>query len=596
MKRLIELIRRQYRRSGMIKKIYASVLLAAFLPFVIIFILLWRYCSGVFSNSIRQSAMESFRSRQNQLQVFANDCFETGKQMESDPQMKSLLHRGGNLSFLSYQINQRIRSLIPMRPSGLEGLYILTGLEQEFLVLFDEKDTHLSLRGDGAVKYALLRETAASCAAAGQSGTGFFALREISCLAIGIPETIVTEDEKDHHGNMGETAVMMFLFNQNEVSELAQLASDADLPWAFRISDSSGIISEDQTFAGLQDGGELLSGTIEKLGWELSCMVNTTRVRVNAMKRFGVMFLAVMAAYVLLVVLITAMVNRQLHSLEVLRERMIQIGENGSYKQIDLSGDQDVAYLFSGYNEMVRKVKQQETIILDQNKKNLEIAEKQRIAELKALELEINPHYLYNTLNTINSVAIEHGDYQVSRLLKGYSSTLVYMLRDRFQPVAIRQEVDWLREYLLLQQERFPGVFTCEIDAEPELLDEPIYKLLLQPFVENTIIHGFEGRTEGGFLSILFYADDRRIVISIWDNGKGIEPDELERIRQIAAQPMETESKRIGILNSCRRLYGYYGDAYRFTIESGVGKGTRVELRLPFMTLEKTDAGASEEV
>ena len=590
MKSLIELIRKQYRLSGMIAKIYAAVLLAAFLPFVIIFILLWRYCSGVFSESIRQSAAESFQSRQHQVQMFEDEIIQTGKLLGSDEQMHEFLHRGGNLSFLSYQINQRIRALIPICPSGLEGLYVLTGTMQEFLVLFDEAGTHLSLRGDGADRYVYLRDTAASCTSAQKSQTGFFTLREVPCVAIGLPEKmILAEDETETE------AVIVFLFEQKKLADFTRQASEAELPWAFRIHNETGLICEDPSFAGLEDGGELLNGALDGFGWEFSCMVNTTRVRANAMKRFGAVFLGVLAAYILLVVLITIMINRQLHSLEVLRERMIQIGEGGSYKQIDLSGDRDVAYLFSGYNEMVRKVKQQENIILDQNRKNLEIAEKQRIAELKALELEINPHYLYNTLNTINSVAIEHGDYQVSRLLKGYSSTLVYMLRDRFQPVTIRQEVDWLREYLLLQQERFPGVFTCEIDAEPELLDEQIYKLLLQPFVENTIIHGFEGRTEGGFLSILLYVDDPHIVISIWDNGKGIEPEELERIRQIAARPMETESERIGILNSCRRLYGYYGDAYRFTIDSDVGKGTRVELRLPFMSSEKEDGDASEE-
>ena len=575
-------IRKKYQRSGIIEKLYAALLLGAFLPFVIVFILLWRYCIGVFSDSINQSARESFWSRQNRLDVFAEEYTGLGHLLGQDELMDKLLHSRGNPSFLSYRINQRVRTLMPLRGTVVRGVYFLTQDREQFLVLMDRDNTHLFIRGSGSEKYDALRQTAQICAEEMTLQTGFFDLRGTDCVAVSFPSIPGTDEM------VSETVpVTMLLLEKEAIAQIAQLSTSGELPWAFRIHSDAGLISEDPSFETLLPGGEMLEDQVKGLGWNLNCVINMSSIRADAMRRFGTLFLAALAAYILLVVLITILVNRQLHTLTILRERMASADADGIYREIELPNGRDMAYLFSGYNEMVHKVKKQEDIILDQNRRNMEIAEKQRVAELKALELEINPHYLYNTLNTINSVAIEHGDYQVSRLLKGYSSTLVYMLRDRFRPVAISQEVAWLREYLLLQQERFPGLFTYEIDAEPELMDTRIYKMLLQPFVENSILHGFEEMDGEGFLSILFYGDGGKIVISIWDNGKGIAPDELERLRAMARRPMETESERIGILNSCRRLYGYYGDDYTLTIEAAVGKGTRVELHLPYLKDEQ---------
>ena len=498
------------------ERVYASIMLAAFLPFVIIFVLLWRYCVGVFSDSILQSATESFRSRQDQLQTLADDYLDLARMIAGDEEMVRLLHGKGNPSFLNYRINQRIHSLIPFQSSLLQGIYFLTSRKGEFVLLFDDGNTHLSLRGIGKEPYRSLFEKAQTSSDFGRYETGFFTLRGMPCVTVSIP---VEQDLKE------PGPAITLLLEQEVLAQMALLSSENSLPWAFRILAGEGQIGEDPVFPELTDGGEMLEGTIEGIPWKLQCVVNLSRIRRDAIKRFGAMFFLTLIVYILLVVLITGMVKLR----------------------------------------------------------SMQTAEKQRVAELKALELEINPHYLYNTLNTINSVAVEHGDYQVSRLLKGYSSTLVYMLHDRSQPVTIRQESDWLKEYLLLQQERFPGMFIYELDVEPEVADLLIYKMLLQPFVENTILHGFEEQKEEGFLSILFYGDDDTIVISIWDNGRGIDAGELEHLRKIAAFPMETESERIGILNTCRRLYGYYGNRYTLKFDSAAGKGTKVELRLPVM-------------
>ena len=569
--------------SGIKEKLYAAILLSAFLPFVLIIVLLWRYCSHVFVDSIWQSARDSLNARQYQLQAYADDYLELADSLTGDETVGNLLSAHGNPSYLSYLLNQRIRAFFPVVPTDLKGIYFLSEGGLEYLVLFDEGNTHLSLRGKACLKYEALRKAA-------ESGIRRSRMESIHFSRDGVAYIGVTRT--------GGKAALVLLLDPLSIQTMVGLSSTDDLPWAFRLDAEEIRLCEGAYFNALLDGGEVVSSTIKGLDWELSCVINSTIIRRDAFQKFSAMLIIVILMYVLLVFLVANLMNRQHRILRSLQDEMSRIGANGVYREAFLPHEQDVADLFRSYNDMVRRIENQERIILEQNRNNLEMAKKQKDTELKAMEMEINPHYLYNTLNTINSVALEHGDFQVSRLLKGFSSTLVYILKDRFRPAMVREEVDWLRNYLLLQQERFPGLFSYEVEAEPELLEARIYKLLVQPFVENAILHGFEGMEEDGFLSILFYEDEGRIVISIWDNGKGICPDELDRLRQIADNPMGQDSSRIGILNSCRRMYGYYGDRWKLDIESNVGSGTRIKIQVPYINCEEkvmSDAERSDD-
>ena len=569
--------------SGIKEKLYAAILLSAFLPFILIIVLLWRYCSHVFVDSIWQSARDSLNARQYQLQAYADDYLELADSLTGDETVGSLLSAHGNPSYLSYLLNQRIRAFFPVVPTDLKGIYFLSEGGLEYLVLFDEDNTHLSLRGRACLKYEALREAAESGMRRSRVVSIHFS--RDGTAYIGVART-------------GGKVALVLLLDPLTIQTMVGLSSTDDLPWAFRLDAGEIRLCESVFYDALMDGGEVVSSTIKGLDWELSCVINSTIIRRDAFQKFSAMLIIVILMYVLLVFLVANLMNRQHRILRSLQDEMSRIGANGVYREAFLPHEQDVADLFRSYNDMVRRIENQERIILEQNRNNLEMAKKQKDTELKAMEMEINPHYLYNTLNTINSVAREHGDFQVSRRLKGFSSTLFYILKDRFQPAMVREEVDWLRNYLLLQQERFPGLFSYEVEAEPELLEARIYKLLVQPFVENAILHGFEGMEEDGFLSILFYEDEGRIVISIWDNGKGICPDELDRLRQIADNPMGQDSSRIGILNSCRRMYGYYGDRWKLDIESNVGSGTRIKIQVPYINCEEkvmSDAERSDD-
>lgn len=565
-------------KSGIKKKLYTSILLVAFLPFVIIFLYLWRYCGTMFSQTIVQSQTESFLTKQVQLETYTNNFLDMTDRLLEDERLPGYIRGDANPSITSWWLNSFFRDYIGVAQSGLMGIYLLTDKDREYLVNWEPQEYHLSIRNEAAEKYAQLRITADHAMRSEKIVSSACGMYDRECIAVARPVY-------DKTG--GCIAGMVLILDGGLLHSMVDQLSAGNLPWAFCIYAEGEKLCVSEGYEELCAGGEQQEKEFGRVGWTLSCVINMSAVLRETFVRFGRMLLLIVIAYVIVVILISHVVNRQLYSLHILKNEMVRAGEEGNYREIALPSENDVSFLFSGYNQMVRKIMDQEQIIRRQYKRNMEIAEKQKMEELKAMELEINPHYLYNTLNTINSVAIEHGDRFVSRLLKGFSSTLVYMMRDRYQPVPLQEEIQWLGEYLMLQRERYAGSFAYEIDADPELLNEKIYKLLLQPFVENAILHGFEGIDEGGMLTVLFYRQDEQIVICISDNGKGMDQKTLAILRKIAADPMEQEAPGLGILNSLRRMYGYYGEGYQVFFFSKKGEGTKIEIRLPAIMPEK---------
>ena len=134
------------------------------------------------------------------------------------------------------------------------------------------------------------------------------------------------------------------------------------------------------------------------------------------------------------------------------------------------------------FNHMLSKVEES----MD---KEREAVVRQKNAEIAALEAQINPHFLYNILDTINWMAIDKDEYEISNTINSLAQILRYGLDKSNSMVEIRREVEWLRQYIFLQQTRLKNTFECQINAEPGILGCRIHKLLFQPFVENAILH-----------------------------------------------------------------------------------------------------------
>lgn len=235
------------------------------------------------------------------------------------------------------------------------------------------------------------------------------------------------------------------------------------------------------------------------------------------------------------------------------------------------------------------------TQLSELNEKNLEYHEKILLQDLEnkqsrllALQSQINPHFLYNTLECINSAGAVCGSREVEEMTTALASIFRYAIKGD-NIVTLRDELESLQYYLTIQQIRFPHMYTVHYDIPAELYHLRMLKLLLQPVVENSISHGFRNCKPPCTIHVKAVLAGDKLLITIRDNGSGIPPQELEKLRESLEQQAKQTSS-IGLMNLQRRIRLYYGDAYTLEVSSVQGRGTTVTLVLPMIT-----GGESEE-
>lgn len=210
-------------------------------------------------------------------------------------------------------------------------------------------------------------------------------------------------------------------------------------------------------------------------------------------------------------------------------------------------------------------------------KHNIDIERNKREAELKALQAQISPHFLFNTLNAIRWAAINNHNKKAADMVLALSNLLRMTIAKGDEFISIADEFENLRNYAALFQMRYAMDFTLDFSVPEELLTYKIPKLLLQPLVENSIMHGLEGMLGGGVIRIDARSEQNGVYISVSDNGIGME----HRAEQPREDTKELKFSGIGITNVEQRIKLYFGEQYGLEITSSPGHGTVVEISLP---------------
>ena len=237
--------------------------------------------------------------------------------------------------------------------------------------------------------------------------------------------------------------------------------------------------------------------------------------------------------------------------------------------RIEPEGSDEFARISDHFNHMIGEIRKS-------NMQEREAMIREKNAEIRSLEAQINPHFLYNTLDTINWTAIDKQEYSISQMLTSLAKILRYSISNSNEIVAVKSELEYLKKYIYLQQQRFNYSFMCTVHVPDELLECRIHKLLLQPLIENTIIHGFEEMTELGEIDVDIRAGDReRIRITVRDNGKGMDQDLVKLFNNYDYRKDKIETS-IGVRNVITRIKLYYGEKGSFHMESGSGGTTAV--------------------
>ena len=298
----------------------------------------------------------------------------------------------------------------------------------------------------------------------------------------------------------------------------------------------------------------------------------------NAQKLYvsvgGLALLTAITAIYVLSRQLSESVNQVVHGIQ-----NIQKGDLDT--KIEVKYHDEIGNIAENFNIMTGRIKK-----LIQEVRN--VTAKQKNAEIKALEAQINPHFLYNTLDSINWMAIESGQYEISKMIRNLGIILRYSVNKSNSIVSIKMVGDWLEKYISLQQMRFDGKFDFKVNIDPNAENKKIHKLILQPFIENAILHGLKDKEGYGLLCVdISLSEDEKILnIIIEDNGSGMSEQEKNHYNNIE-EAIKDDGRSIGLHNVFSRIHMYYGEDATWNITSFHEIGTVITLKLPVIEEEE---------
>ncbi len=289
----------------------------------------------------------------------------------------------------------------------------------------------------------------------------------------------------------------------------------------------------------------------------------------EAMRPIGVMagvtILICIFAAVLAYFITSGMVSSRI---ERLTHFMQEVQEGSMDMQMESDDRDEIGMLYRGFGSMMKRIR---TLINEVYLSKIT----QKEAELKALQAQINPHFLYNTLSLINWKALAAGEEDISRMTLALSTFYRTALNRGRNVLQVETELSNTRAYLEIQSMLHDGDFDYEIEAQTEILQCESLNLILQPLVENAIHHGIEEKTDGrGKITVRGWKEDNCVWFMVEDNGVGMEQEVADKI-------LTMESKGYGVRNVNERIRLCYGEKYAMKVESVVGKGTKMTIHFP---------------
>ncbi|WP_379150652.1 sensor histidine kinase [Paenibacillus sp. sgz5001063] len=269
-------------------------------------------------------------------------------------------------------------------------------------------------------------------------------------------------------------------------------------------------------------------------------------------------------------------------------ERTVKlVGEGDLNSPIDVSGPYEVEQLSRRFNLMLQRIRQlMDQIIYEQETK--------RKGELEVLQSQINPHFLYNTLNSVIRLAERGKTDEVVTMIQSLSKFFRISLSKGKNMITMQEELDHIRHYLVIQSFRFKNRFRYEIKAQDEVLPCQTIKLILQPIVENALYHGIEMMPDEGLITITAELQEGLIVIRISDNGLGMNP---ETLKTILSGGKSSGGSGVGVRNVNERIGLVYGREFGLTFESEIEEGTTVTIIFPAVRAQEgLEEGKEESV
>lgn len=354
----------------------------------------------------------------------------------------------------------------------------------------------------------------------------------------------------------------------------------------------SGILQEDLARVMQQEEGsftEVLEDkrlvtvhSLKEVGWRVVGVSYIGELLVSKKEIIIPLIILTLLALVVAFLISKRIASQTAKPIRELTEHMqeIELGKLGV--EIDTQSDtEEIQCLTASFKEMVYKI---EGLIeqVEDNQKKL------RKSELKVLQSQINPHFLYNSLDTIIWLGEREECEKVVQMTAALARYFRLSLSKGKEVITIYEEVEHVKHYLQIQKIRYASKLAYTIEVSPDIFDEMIVKIVLQPLVENALYHGIKDLEEGGYIRVLGFREGNNIILEVYDNGKGMSHEQIKNILKAPSSTSITKGG-VAIKNVHERIQVYFGQDYGLSYESEYGKWTKVRITIPVIEIGEWD-------
>lgn len=371
------------------------------------------------------------------------------------------------------------------------------------------------------------------------------------------------------------------------------LASDDQSLIGKALEDLSVVIPSSSLYGTIYNGNSTLvycklgraSYTYPFMRWSIGLVLDKAEL-LNEFNRIRNLFLCIAIVLILLCsILIMRFAENISKPITKLARAMSEVRhENLSYMVDEASPIKEIETVNRGFNKMTKQLNQ---LIVEEYKNKLA----QKEAELSRLQSQINPHFLFNTLQLISWKAHEYEADSVCEMIYSLSYMLemdIYSNEKMF--FQLDEELNYIRHYSNIVKYKYNGKITIDVDAPEDLRECIVPKILLQPLVENSVVHGLSAKTTPGCVKIRIYAENDDLVAVIKDDGIGMTQETISEIMvEKESAPQEGDSHHIAVRNIQSRIHLLYGEGYGLMIKSEVFEGTEITLRIPLVKGETNE-------
>ena len=402
---------------------------------------------------------------------------------------------------------------------------------------------------------------------------------------------------RDRSGSGEKEGVFFIDLNYSAISELCDQSTVGTKGYAFILDAKGNIVyhpqqqqlynelqtenislimdtDEDSVLTGTGNDGKLYSiSRSEKTGWTV---VDCSNVKELLSKSRQAQSVYVLTAIILVIValLFSRFMARSITlPIQKLRDSMKKVQEGDfSVSDVVVDSKNEIGSLTKSFDVMTHRIHE----LMEQN---VHEQEEKRKSELKALQSQINPHFLYNTLDSIIWMAEGKKNEEVVLMTASLARLLRQSISNEDEVVPIANEVEYARGYLTIQKMRYKDKLEFQIEVDSSILYIPLIKLVLQPIIENAIYHGLKYKESKGLLIVKGFMKDGNAVLQVIDDGVGMDEETLAHIYD--KHKVNYHSNGVGVYNVQKRLKLYYGEDYGITYTSELGKGTTATITIP---------------